>query len=86
VPEVVEHRRTGLLVTAGSRVELAGALVSVTKDQHLREAFGSVARTIMAARFSPEQEFRETETVYLRLLDHPKGKHHLNVPTKRGNG
>jgi glycosyltransferase involved in cell wall biosynthesis len=68
VPEVVTASETGLLVAPGAPDELAQAMITLGTDATRRARYGHAAQAIIASRFSPEREFRETEAVYLRLL------------------
>jgi glycogen(starch) synthase len=44
IPDVVAHRRTGLLVAPGDREQLAAALLELAGDSAMRRALGSAAR------------------------------------------
>jgi glycosyltransferase involved in cell wall biosynthesis len=69
VPEIIEHGRTGLLVTPGSSDEIGRALVRLAEDARLRETLESEARAMSATRFSPEKEFEKTNAIYRQLAD-----------------
>jgi glycosyltransferase involved in cell wall biosynthesis len=44
IPDVVAHRRTGILVAPGDRDELAAALLELADDPAARAAMGDAAR------------------------------------------
>ena len=50
--EIIEHGRTGLIVPAGERESLTGAVATLFTDVPLRARLGSAAAAVVAQRFS----------------------------------
>ena len=50
--EIIEHGRTGLIVSAGERESLTGAVATLFTDVPLRARLGSAAAAVVAQRFS----------------------------------
>lgn len=68
VPEVVEHGRSGLLVSYGDAAGLRGALERM-KDAGLREQMGRRAREVWAERFMYERFAGELAAAYSESLE-----------------
>lgn len=67
-PELVEHERTGLLVRADDRIELAAALARLTQDSDLRAMLSTNAREQARGRHGLATLVAATGTVYERCL------------------
>lgn len=67
IPHAVEHGKSGLLIAAGDRAALSGALVRLLGDTALREAMGSAARKRALARFSPVALVPQIEAVWREI-------------------
>ena len=67
-PEVVEHEKTGLLVTPGRSEELANALGRMLADAEMREQFGAAGRAKALARYAPRVVAQKTLEVYESIL------------------
>jgi colanic acid/amylovoran biosynthesis glycosyltransferase len=63
IPELIEHERTGLLVTPGNSVELAEAIVRVLKDRDLGRRLGGEGRKAVLDGFNQNENNQ-----YLRRL------------------
>ena len=63
-PEIIEHGRTGLLVTARDDAALAGALRTVLGDPSLGAALGVAARAWVAEHASLASMFRSHDRLY----------------------
>ena len=63
IPELVEDKRTGLLVPPGDPKALSQALIRVLRDGELRQAMGRAGRERALAAFGIPRMVRETETV-----------------------
>ncbi len=67
-PELVEHRKTGLLVPLGRPEALARAIMLLIKDRELRGQMGRAARHRAQTHFSMDACVRSYEAVYSRVL------------------
>ncbi len=68
LPEIVEDGVTGVVVPAGDATALAGALVSLARDDERARAYGSAARKRALESFSEEAAADGVEAVYRDLL------------------
>lgn len=68
VPELVEHGRTGLLVSAGNITMLAEALRQLLRDKALRQEMGKAGRKRALERFSLNRMLQETTNVYQEVI------------------
>ncbi len=66
--ELIEDRRTGLLVTEGDIDALAEAVELLLTDRDLAERLGAAARAAVVERFSLQASRRRRVSVYERLL------------------
>jgi glycosyltransferase involved in cell wall biosynthesis len=67
-PELVEHEKTGLLVTPGNSEELADALGRLLADAGMRERLGAAARAKALAQYAPRVVAQKTLKVYESIL------------------
>lgn len=67
--ETVEDGVSGLLVAPRDAAGLAHAVLRILNDDALAERLAAAGRERIAARFSRERMVRETEALYLRLLE-----------------
>jgi len=67
--EVVEHERTGVLVAPGDAVALADAIQRLTQDPGMRKKMGEAGRRRVENHFSILSTIRNTENLYLELLE-----------------
>jgi len=67
IPEAVIPSETGLLVEPGNARELAGAIVTLLKDQALRERYGEAGRERVAEHFGVDRLVERTLAVYERV-------------------
>lgn len=67
VPDLIESRKTGLLVAPGDVSGLAAQLRMVLQDMVLATALGHNARRTARARFHPQAVAARTHAVYARL-------------------
>jgi glycosyltransferase involved in cell wall biosynthesis len=72
LPEMVEHGRTGFLVTPRDEKALADAIVCLLESKELRREFGLNGRRKIDAECSPDIIAEKTLSVYLRLLESPR--------------
>ncbi len=72
IPEIIVHRKTGLLVLPGDEVELAEALNHVVNDRDSRLGLGRNAHEYASQHFRLDQIRHEYERLYGVLVD----KHH----------
>ncbi len=68
-PEVVEHRRTGLLVPAGDPAAAAAGLLELAADAGLRADCARHARERLDGRFDVHAMVRRLDALYLSLLE-----------------
>ena len=80
LPEVVDHRETGLLVPTRNPALLAGALIELLQDPTLREHFGSAALERAHQRFSADRMVEETVEVYRRVAHTPRVADNVGPP------
>lgn len=72
LPEVVDHRETGLLVPARDPASLAEAIIDLLQDRTLREQYGNAARERAREQFSVDRMIDETVEVYRRVAHTPR--------------
>ena len=68
-PEVVQAGVTGLLVKPGDSSEMAKCIMKLLNNRNLAEQYGNAGRKRVEAMFTIEKNIKETENVYLELLD-----------------
>jgi glycosyltransferase involved in cell wall biosynthesis len=68
-PEAVENGVTGLLVPPRDPDALARAVCLLLGNREMAAEMGNAGRERVAKRFSMDQMVRETETLYLKLLN-----------------
>jgi len=73
-PEVVQEGVTGLLIKPGDSSEMAKCIMKLLNNKNLAEQYGNAGRTRVETMFTIEKNIKETENVYLELLDTNKNK------------
>lgn len=68
VPELVEEGRSGLLVTAGRRDELADALEALARDPERRSVMGRAGRAKVASEFELHRSAEQLREIYAGAL------------------
>lgn len=68
-PEALEDGQSGLLVRPGDCDALARAMCLLLRNPELAAAFGRAGRCRVEAAFTIEKMVRQTESLYLRLLE-----------------
>jgi len=68
IPEVIEHGRSGLLVTPGAIKELAQTLISLLGDKHLAESLGKAGRKRVEGYFDAGLMAQSVAQVYRTLV------------------
>jgi glycosyltransferase involved in cell wall biosynthesis len=68
IPDVIEHRRTGLMVPAGDARELAEHICELMADPSLGTRLGSAARARVQRQFSFERMVATVENLYANEL------------------
>ncbi len=68
VPELVEHRRNGILVNQGDEEALLGSMRELMLDRNLRERFGVEAKKT-AARFAWDSTVDRLDAIYKTALE-----------------
>ncbi|MBN1318613.1 MAG: glycosyltransferase family 4 protein, partial [Anaerolineales bacterium] len=67
IPEIVEHGKTGLLVSTGSPAALAEAILQLISSPDLAEQMGRAAITHVAERFRQDIFFRDFIQLYVGM-------------------
>jgi L-malate glycosyltransferase len=78
IPEVVVDGETGFLVPPRDHDAMAGAIVTLLKDDALRQRMGEAGRARVRRIFSAERMVQDTLRVYQRVALHP---HHEDQET-----
>ncbi|HYF28229.1 MAG TPA: glycosyltransferase [Baekduia sp.] len=68
LPEILEHGRTGVLVTPGDPGALAAAVADLADDEPRRAALGAAAAADVTARFGRARLLDEVQALYDELL------------------
>ncbi len=68
-PEIVQDGITGLLVKPKDSSDMAKCIKKLLNDKHLAEQYGKAGRKRVEEMFTIERNVKETEKVYLELLD-----------------
>lgn len=71
-PEIVQDGITGLLVKPGDPSGMAKCIKKLLDDKYLAEQYGNAGRKRVETMFTIERNIRETENVYLELLNENK--------------
>jgi glycosyltransferase involved in cell wall biosynthesis len=69
LPEVVDHGRTGLLVTADHPEELSAAVLSLLRDDVRRNAMGQRAAQAARERFDLTASVSALQRLYAQMLN-----------------
>ena len=69
LPELVAHRRTGLVVPVGDDVALTGAMLELLRDRKSALRLGQAAREEAQARFSAARMVEACARLYREVLD-----------------
>jgi glycosyltransferase involved in cell wall biosynthesis len=70
IPEIVEHERSGLLVTTQDPSELAAAIVRLITTPSLRERLGRAGRKRVEQEFSVQRMSERMAALYQELCTH----------------
>lgn len=68
IPEVVEHRKEGLLVRPGDPSELAAAIRQLASSEHLRRSLGAAAKERARRQFSLTATVQNYQRIYENAL------------------
>lgn len=68
-PEVIEHGKGGILVPPRDSRALAEAIYAILKNRDLAKSLGEAGRRRVADRFSLDRMVRETQDLYMKLLE-----------------
>ena len=69
IPDIVVHEKTGLLVAPHAPVELAAALLLLSKNHELAEAMGVAARQRVLQHFTLDHMLQRYEALLTKLVD-----------------
>ena len=67
--EIIEHEKTGLLVTPRDTAEMAASIIHVLSGPANAEEMGRLGREAVCERFSAESHAANVQDTYARLLD-----------------
>jgi glycosyltransferase involved in cell wall biosynthesis len=70
MPEVVVDGTTGILVPPRNHEAMADAIVTLLRDENLRETMGAAGEARVRAQFSAERMVQRTLVVYERVAEH----------------
>ncbi len=73
IPEMIEEKKSGFLVSPGSPYELAEKISALAEDERLRKSMGSYGKKIVK-KFSIDIMTSKYEKLYLSILSHAKKK------------
>ncbi len=68
-PEIVQDGITGLLVKPGNSSDMAKSIMKLLHNKSLSEQYGKAGRERVEEMFTIERNIKETEDVYLELLE-----------------
>lgn len=68
VPEILEDRKTGLLVPPGDPSALAAAVLELLKNKDKAHRLGESARTLVPPRFPLRRMVDQTQNLYLEVI------------------
>jgi glycosyltransferase involved in cell wall biosynthesis len=68
IPEIVDHRKTGLLHDHGAHKEFATQLLSLLQDSELSATIGAAGRQEVVTKWSRERFASDIARVYLEML------------------
>jgi glycosyltransferase involved in cell wall biosynthesis len=66
IEEIIEHRKTGMLVTPGNEADLTDAMLNLLRDENLRQRVGTNARELVLARLTLNHQAEQLAEVYRR--------------------
>jgi len=69
IPELIEHEKTGLLVTPGNTGELAEAIVRVLEDSSLGEKLGTEGRKAVLSEFNQSENYQYLHCLFEKYGD-----------------
>ena len=67
LPEIVDHDRSGLIVSPKNPDALADAIIELAGDAKQREVMGQFGRQFVFQEFDPEYLTQQVEQVYLKI-------------------
>ncbi len=72
IPEVINHRTSGILISPGDLTALRAALQELATDASLRDRLGRAGKDVVVSRFSSQHLARELVALYTRLWEAKK--------------
>ncbi len=66
IDEIIEHTRTGMLVTPENECELTDSMLTLLRDKELRQRMGKSARAVILDRFTLSGQAQQLAEVYRR--------------------
>ncbi len=69
IPDIIKHKKTGLLVPPANSEELARAILTLLADRRLAQTLALNGRKLVENGFSVESMVNKTERLYFELLE-----------------
>ncbi len=85
IPEIVRHGETGLLVEVHAPQQLAQALVTILKDERLRQSMGEKGRELVLEKFTRDRMLAQIETIFMSCVQAKLSKHKGERPNPRAS-
>jgi glycosyltransferase involved in cell wall biosynthesis len=86
LPEIVTHRKTGLVVPVGDADALTAAIVELARDPDSVRAFGAAARQRALESFSADQNADGIADLYRRMLSARSKTADASSTSRKSNG
>ena len=69
IPDIIQHRETGLLVSPGNSQELASQIFTLVKDPVIGRTMARKGRKQVEQSFSSQSTVNKNEMLYYQLLN-----------------
>jgi glycosyltransferase involved in cell wall biosynthesis len=66
IEEVIEHGKSGMLVTSENQNELTDAMLTLLRDKELRRRIGANARAVILDRLTLHHQAQQLAEIYCR--------------------
>lgn len=68
IPEAVEHKRSGFLVSEGGIEPLAHQMIALLQDADMRQSMSRAARALAERKFDLDRQTKKLEEIYDRVI------------------